>query len=86
LATSAATGGRAAGEEAEATGEALQEQETIITIIAMSAARTAPSAAMEAGAPAAATESIGPGPISKKILVGFFFRSRPLYIYLKAVD
>jgi hypothetical protein len=86
LATSAATGGRAAEEEAEATGEALQEQETMITIIAMSAARTAPSAAMEARATAAATESIGPGPISKKILDVFFSCSLPLYVYLTAVD
>jgi hypothetical protein len=51
----------------------------------MLAARTAPSAAMVAGAIAAAIESIGPGPISNKIY-NVFFCSRPVYIYLTAVD
>jgi hypothetical protein len=50
--------------EAEAAGEGPQDQEMMIQTIEVLAARRAPIAAMEAGAIAAAIESIGPGPIS----------------------
>jgi hypothetical protein len=48
------------------------------------AARTTPALAQAAGVTAAATESKGPVPT--KILYTFFFRSRPVYIYLTAVE